>query len=47
LTCGEDKNTTIKYFMGEGRWAGLLGGGGREAAALRGGIEEVLIIELT
>jgi hypothetical protein len=32
--------------MGEGRWAGLLGGGGREAAAPRGGVEEVLIIEL-
>ncbi len=33
--------------MGEGRWAGLLGSGGREAAAPRGGVEEVLIIELT
>jgi len=33
--------------MGEGGWAGLLGGGGREAAAPRGGVEEVLIIELT
>jgi hypothetical protein len=33
--------------MGEGRWAGLLGGGGREAAAPRGGVEEMLIIELT
>ncbi len=31
---------------GEGRWAGMLGGGGREAAAPRGGVEEVLIIEL-
>jgi hypothetical protein len=46
LTCGEDKNTTIKKFMGEGRWAGLLGGDGREAAMPRGGVEEVLIIEL-
>ncbi len=33
--------------MGEGGWAGLLGGGDREAAAPRGGVEEVLIIELT
>jgi hypothetical protein len=34
--------------MGEGRWAGLLGGGGQEAAAApRGGVEKVLIIELT
>jgi hypothetical protein len=31
--------------MGEGRWAGLLGGGGQEAAAPRGNVEEVLIIE--
>ncbi len=27
--------------MGEGGWAGLLGGGGREAAVPRGGVEEV------
>ncbi len=33
--------------MGEGRWAGLLGGGGQEAAAPRDGVEVVLIIELT
>ncbi len=33
--------------MGEGGWVGLLGGGGQEAAAPRGGVEEVLIIELT
>ncbi len=36
-----------QIFMGEGRWAGLLGGGGREATAPRGGVEEVLIIKLT